>query len=142
MVENEFAHFLDAHAPVFERVLAELKRGEKRSHWMWYIFPQMKGLGSSFMAQRFAIQSLEQAKRYASHSVLGQRLRQCTLLANQIQDRGVSDIFGYPDDLKFHSCMTLFVLAVPEEPVFGSALEKFFDGQWDQQTLKILGRKA
>jgi uncharacterized protein (DUF1810 family) len=142
MPDAEFAHFLEAQAPVYDQVMAELSRGEKRSHWMWFIFPQVRGLGRSFMAQRFALQSLDQARRYASHPVLGRRLRECTRLVLAVQDRCVSDIFGYPDDLKFHSSMTLFALAAPEEPLFHSALAKFFKGLQDLKTVEILRAAA
>lgn len=138
MSEDEFAHFVEAQKPVFDRVVAELSQGEKRSHWMWFIFPQIQGLGHSSMSQRFAIQSLEQARRYTAHPTLGARLRRCAGLVVQVQGCGVPDIFGYPDDLKFHSSMTLFALATPGGLVFHSALAKYFDGRRDPKTLEIL----
>ncbi len=138
MPADEFEHFLKAQAPVYDQVVAELSAGEKRSHWMWFIFPQFAGLGHSHMAQRFALHSLEQARRYAQHRELGHRLRQCTRLVIAIQDRNVSEIFWSPDNLKFHSCMTLFHLALPEEPLFQSALEKYFDGAKDAGTVVLL----
>lgn len=141
MSADEFAHFLEAQEPVFDRVTRELAAGEKRSHWMWFIFPQMAGLGYSHMAQQYALHSLEEARRYAGHVILGERLRRCTRLVCGVQNRDVSDIFGYPDDLKFHSCMTLFALAVPEETLFGSTLEKYFVGRKDAKTMEILGLK-
>jgi uncharacterized protein (DUF1810 family) len=139
MPQDEFDHFLKAQAPVYNAVVRELSSGRKKTHWMWFIFPQLSGLGYSSMAQRFALRSLEEARRYAQHPELGQRLRQCTTLVVQIQDRDISDIFGYPDHLKFHSCMTLFDLAVPDEPVFQLALGKFFDGERDGRTVELLG---
>jgi uncharacterized protein (DUF1810 family) len=136
----EFDHFVEAQNPVYDEVVEELTRGRKRSHWMWFIFPQIKGLGHSSTSQRFAIQSLEQARRYADHVLLGRRLRECTRLVLYVEGRSVSEIFGYPDDLKFHSSMTSFAKAVPEEPLFDAALEKYFVGKRDAKTLEILER--
>jgi uncharacterized protein (DUF1810 family) len=135
---DEFQHFLDAQEAVFDQVIQELSAGRKESHWMWFIFPQIQGLGHSPMARKFALDSLEQAKRYAEHPACDQRLRQCTKLVTQIQGRTVSEIFGFPDDLKFHASMTLFSLAVPEDPVFKLALEKYFNGEADQRTMELL----
>jgi uncharacterized protein (DUF1810 family) len=142
MADDEFEHFLAAQNPVHDQVRAELSEGEKRSHWMWFVFPQIAGLGHSPMARRFALHSLPQARRFAAHPVLGRRLRDCTRLVLQVQGRQISDIFGFPDDLKFHSSMTLFALAVPEEPLFESALAKYFGGRRDAGTLGILGKDA
>lgn len=136
---TEFDHFVEAQKPVYDRVVAELRHGEKRSHWMWFIFPQIKGLGFSATSQRFAIQSPEQAGRYVDHPLLGQRLRKCTQLVLKAEGRTASDIFGHPDDLKFHSSMTLFALAASEEPLFKAALEKYFAKGQDLKTLQILG---
>ncbi len=130
--------FVEAQDPIFERVCAELRAGEKRSHWMWFIFPQVRGLGSSSIATRFAIASLAEAEAYAQHAVLGERLRECTRLVNAVQRRSVSEIFGYPDDLKFHSSMTLFAKAAPMVEAFGEALQKYFEGKLDQLTLDRL----
>lgn len=138
-MSDEFAHFLEAQEPVFDQVTRELSVGEKRTHWMWFIFPQVIGLGRSHMARRYAIHSLEQGGRYGAHPLLGERLRRCTRLVWEVQNRDVSDIFGYPDDLKFHSSMTLFALAVPDEPLFAFALEKYFAGRRDVKTVEILG---
>ena len=135
---NEFDHFLDAQSRVYDQVVEELTCGQKRSHWMWFIFPQIQGLGHSTMAHRFAIDSLDQARRYAHHPLLGQRLRQCTRLVLEVQERKISDILGYPDDLKFHSSLTLFAIAAPEEPVFDAALAKYFAAQRDSRTLEVL----
>ena len=136
---NEFDRFLEAQSRVYDQVVEELTSGRKSSHWMWFIFPQVRGLGHSAMAQRFAIASLDQARRFANHFVLGQRLRQCTRLVLHFQGREISDIFRFPDDLKFRSSMTLFAITAPEEPLFNSALKKYFDGQRDLRTLGILG---
>jgi uncharacterized protein (DUF1810 family) len=130
--------FVDAQSGVFDQVCSELRAGRKRSHWMWYIFPQITGLGSSTTAQEFAISSLAEANAYLDHSVLGPRLRACTELVNAIEGRSIEEIFGYPDHLKFHSSMTLFARAAPPEPVFPVALQKFFSGGVDQFTLERL----
>jgi uncharacterized protein (DUF1810 family) len=103
--------FVEAQAPVYTQVCEELRGGEKRSHWMWFIFPQIRGLGRSPMAERFAICSLEGARAYLEHEVLGERLRECTGLVNAVGGRSANEIFGEPDDLKFHSSMTLFAQA-------------------------------
>ena len=132
--------FVNAQAPVYERVVAELRAGEKRSHWMWFIFPQPAGLGHSEMARRFAISSLDEAKAYLAHPVLGPRLRECTALVNAVNGRSIEDIFGYPDDLKFRSSMTLFARTAGEgssrnwlfgDEVFEAALKKYFGGNHD-----------
>ena len=138
MVEDDpfdLQRFVDAQAPVYERVRAELKNGHKQSHWMWFIFPQIAGLGHSAMAQRYAIPSLDEAKAYFAHPVLGARLRECTRLIVQVDRKSAYDILGSPDDMKFHSCMTLFARAAPEEQIFMDAQDKFFDGAEDQATI-------
>jgi len=126
--------FLDAQEPVYGQVLAELRAGAKRSHWMWFIFPQIAGLGRSPTAQVYAIASLDEARAYAAHPVLGVRLRQCTELVLAQQGLAIGGIFGFPDDLKFHSSMTLFARATGEA-LFRQALEQFFGGEEDQATL-------
>ncbi|HZC65735.1 MAG TPA: DUF1810 domain-containing protein [Candidatus Dormibacteraeota bacterium] len=130
--------FVDAQGPVFAKVCSELRAGCKQTHWMWFIFPQLAGLGSSEMAARFAIGSKEEAQAYLAHEILGPRLRRCTQLVNEISGRSVSQIFAYPDDLKFHSSMTLFNQAAPREQSFADALQKYFAGQPDKQTLLLL----
>jgi uncharacterized protein (DUF1810 family) len=130
--------FVDAQAGVFEQACSELRAGRKRSHWMWFIFPQIKGLGSSPMAMRFAISSLAEARAYLDHAVLGPRLRECCEIVVGVTGRSVDEIFGYPDDLKFHSSMTLFAQAAVENRVFLDALEKYFGGELDQATLERL----
>jgi uncharacterized protein (DUF1810 family) len=124
--------FVDAQASCFAQVRSELAAGKKKTHWMWFIFPQLEGLGSSSMAQRFAISGLEEAKAYLAHPVLGARLRDCTSLVNAVSGRSVEDIFGYPDDLKFHSSVTLF--AKVENGVFAEALKKYFNEIPDKAT--------
>ena len=130
--------FVDAQNPVFDEVRSELRRGLKESHWMWFIFPQIRGLGRSSMAEEFAIGSLEEAKAYLAHAVLGPRLRECTGLVNSVEGRSIRQIFGSPDDLKFRSCMTLFARATEDNQVFNDALRKCSGGEPDQRTLARL----
>jgi uncharacterized protein (DUF1810 family) len=138
--------FVDAQASCFAQVRSELLAGKKRTHWMWFIFPQLSGLGSSPMAQRFAISGAPEAHAYLLHSVLGDRLRDCTALVNAVDSRSVGEIFGYPDDLKFHSSVTLFAWAVTHGPafqmlgshVFSDALAKYFNGVPDKATIDRL----
>ena len=129
--------FVDAQRGIYEQARAELAAGEKRSHWMWFIFPQVHGLGSSSMAQRYAITGLAEAKAYLAHPLLGERLRDCTSLVNATEGRTLDQIFGYPDDLKFHSSLTLFARA--EAGVFAEALRKYFRGREDDGTVRMLG---
>jgi len=135
----DLQRFVDAQAPVYQRVLAELRQGEKQSHWMWFIFPQLAGLGHSPMAQRFAIASREEAVAYLGHVVLGHRLRECTALVNAVQGRTIREILGSPDDIKFCSSMTLFG-AVSSDPEFAEAIQKFHGGTPDRRTLELLAR--
>jgi uncharacterized protein (DUF1810 family) len=130
--------FADAQQPVYETVRAELRAGQKRSHWMWFVFPQIEGLGSSGMARRFAISSLEEARAYLEHPVLGARLRECSRLVADVNGRSIEEIFGYPDDMKFRSSMTLFAQATPENEVFVECLRKYFEGEADPSTLARL----
>jgi len=135
----DLARFLNAQAGIFPQVLAELGAGQKRSHWIWFIFPQMKGLGSSSHSQFYGIGSLQEASAYWSHPVLGPRLEQCTILVNQIRKKPINQILGSPDDLKFRSSMTLFARAATDTTVFNEALQKYFAGQPDLLTLELLG---
>lgn len=129
-------HFMQAQAPVIEAVLTELRAGQKRSHWMWFVFPQVEGLGSSPRSQRYALHSLAEARAYLAHPVLGPRLTACTeAVLGHAGQRTANEIFGSPDDLKFHSSMTLFHRAAPEEALFRQALDAFFDGEEDERTL-------
>lgn len=130
--------FLDAQQPIYQTVLAELRAGRKASHWIWFIFPQIAGLGHSGMAQKFAIASLDEAKAYLQHPVLGPRLRECTQLVLNVEGRSAEEIFGYPDYLKFRSCLTLFLAAITDNTLFKSALLKYFHGKPDQLTLDLL----
>jgi uncharacterized protein (DUF1810 family) len=134
----DLQRFVDAQAPVIDRVREELAQGRKRSHWMWFIFPQIAGLGFSAMAQRYAIASLDGAKAYLEHPILGARLEDCTRLVLAVTGRSVTEIFGSPDDMKFRSSMTLFSQAAPDKAIFAEALRKYFDGEPDPETLKRL----
>ena len=131
--------FVAAQAAVFERVTAELAAGAKRSHWMWFVFPQIAGLGRSANAQRYAIASRAEAQAYLAHPVLGPRLVRCTELVNAVTSRTAHDIFGSPDDMKLHSSLTLFDAVSPPGNVFAAALDKFFSGTRDAATLRLLG---
>jgi len=133
-----FEHFVQAQDPVYDTVLAELAAGEKRSHWMWFIFPQLKALGQSATAKKFGLQSLQEARAYLAHSVLGPRLLACTNTVNGVSGRSVHEIFGSPDDLKFRSSMTLFAHAVPEETEFCDALRRYYPDGADPLTLRLI----
>jgi uncharacterized protein (DUF1810 family) len=130
--------FVDAQNPVFTQVCSELREGQKQSHWMWFIFPQIEGLGSSPLARKYAISSLDEAKAYLDHALLGPRLRECVQLVLTVDHRTVGQIFGTPDDLKFRSSLTLFSRADPESPLFQRALQKYFGGEADPATLARL----
>ena len=129
---------MKAQAPVYAQALAELKRGSKQSHWMWYVFPQIAGLGHSAMSHTYAIQSLEEARDYLAHPVLGARLRECCRIVMALDGKTAHEIFRSPDDLKFRSCLTLFARAAPDEPLFDDLLMKYFGGQEDPATLDLL----
>jgi uncharacterized protein (DUF1810 family) len=133
--------FLDAQAPTYNTVLAELRAGRKSSHWIWFIFPQIAGLGHSGMAQKFAIASLDEAKAYLQHPILGPRLRECTQLVLNVNGRSAEEIFSSPDNLKFRSCLTLFMTATTDNTIFKDALLKYFGGKPDQLTLDILAQR-
>ncbi|MET0971458.1 MAG: DUF1810 domain-containing protein [Tardiphaga sp.] len=133
---HDLQRFVDAQDPLYDRVVGELSRGRKTSHWMWFIFPQVAGLGFSAMAQRYAIQSRDEAEAYLAHDSLGPRLQQCTELVCAVSDTSIRDILGAPDDAKFRSSMTLFK-AVSGRDTFAQALAKYYDGD-DAATLKIL----
>lgn len=129
---------MDAQQPVYASVCAELRLGSKRSHWMWFIFPQIKGLGHSVMARKYAISSLEEARAYLQHPLLGARLRECSRLVAAVDGRSADEIFGFPDNLKFRSSMTLFAQAAPHDQVFTECLRKYFGGAADPSTLAQL----
>jgi uncharacterized protein (DUF1810 family) len=141
----DLERFVRAQEPQFAAVIAELGAGHKRGHWMWFIFPQLQGLGSSATALHFGIRSLAEAHAYLQHPLLGERLRRCTQLVNEIAGRSATQIFGYPDDLKFRSCMSLFRRAAQGagaedagNAVFGEALRRFFAGEEDSLTRERL----
>ncbi|MBZ6076687.1 DUF1810 domain-containing protein [Microvirga puerhi] len=135
--------FIDAQASVFETVLQELRAGRKQSHWMWYIFPQLRGLGASSMSDFYGIGSLDEARAYLGHPVLGERLVRCTAQVLQIGDRSLRAIFGTPDDMKFRSSMTLFDRAAgKDQDIFQRALDRYCDGKADERTLAHLSAGA
>jgi len=136
---HHLQRFVDAQAGVYANVVKELAAGRKRNHWMWFIFPQVAGLGSSAMAQRYAIGSRDEAQAYLAHDLLGPRLLECTGLVIKVADKTIHDILGSPDDLKFCSSMTLFG-AVSGKPLFAEAIAKYFAGAKDQATLAILSQ--
>lgn len=131
--------FVQAQAGVYERVLAELRAGAKRSHWMWFIFPQLAGLGWSPTARLYAIQSLHEARAYLEHPVLGPRLRECAEEVLGVEGRSAHQIFGSPDDLKLRSCATLFAQVSPEGSVFHQLLDRYYEGEPDARTLDLIG---
>lgn len=127
--------FVEAQAPVIDQVRSELSAGRKQSHWMWFVFPQLRGLGSSPMAEKYGIGSRGEAEAYLAHPVLGPRLRECTELVNAVPNASIKQILGYPDDLKFRSSMTLFFTVTNDNGVFRTALEKYFNGEPDRATI-------
>jgi uncharacterized protein (DUF1810 family) len=135
----DLQRFVGAQAPVIDTVRQELAAGRKQSHWMWFVFPQLAGLGRSPTAQHFALRSLAEAEAYLRHPVLGPRLVECTSLAAAVEGRSAHDIFGSPDDLKFRSSLTLFARTAGAPPIFAAALQKFFEGRPDPATLELLG---
>ncbi len=137
----DLQRFLDAQESAYPTALAEIRAGRKRTHWMWFVFPQIEGLGSSPTSQRFAIKSLDEARAYLDHPVLGPRLSGCAEALLGITGLDASDVFGYPDDLKLRSSLTLFELASPTESVFGKVLEKFFGGERDETTLRLVNMR-
>ena len=140
MVANNFVldRFLDAQKNSYSIALAELQSGKKRSHWIWYVFPQLKGLGRSTNAEFFGVDGLAEAQAYLANPVLGQRLREAIEVVLIHKDKDISSILGELDALKFRSCLTLFLLAAPTEKLFANALGQFFAGELDSQTLALL----
>lgn len=134
--------FVDAQDPVFEQVLKELSTGRKQSHWMWFVFPQIAGLGHSEMARRYAITCLDEAQAYLAHPLLGARLEQCAKIIEPQLQWTARQIFGSPDDLKLHSSMTLFAAAAPQRKVFQGVLDTFFDGNPDAHTLEKISNRS
>jgi uncharacterized protein (DUF1810 family) len=134
----DLQRFVDAQEPVYAAVVAELRAARKTSHWMWFVFPQITGLGSSAVAQHYSIKSLAEAQSYPRHPVLGPRLAECVRLMLAIDGRAAAQILGGVDAMKFRSSMTLFERAAAEDPIFAQALEKYYDGRRDDATLAIL----
>jgi uncharacterized protein (DUF1810 family) len=138
-LHSDFMRFIDAQAPVYDHVLTELRNGRKQSHWMWYVFPQIAGLGLSIMSQRFALASRSEAQAYLDHPILGLRLIECTDAMLAHRHLSAYAILGSPDDLKFRSSMTLFDAVTQKGSPFERALEQFYDGERDEKTLALLG---
>jgi uncharacterized protein (DUF1810 family) len=139
---HDLQRFVEAQGSIYAVALAELRAGRKRGHWMWFIFPQLAGLGSSSTSAQYAIRSLQEARAYLKHPVLGPRLAECVQAANAVRGRSAGDIFGYPDELKFRSSLTLFAMAAASEAKapFQHALDKYFEGKGDAATQAKLGR--
>jgi uncharacterized protein (DUF1810 family) len=131
--------FVRAQQDDYEQALSEIRAGDKRTHWMWYIFPQLDGLGSSSTAKYYAIKSIDEARAYLAHPVLGTRLLECAEAVVRVEDRSATDIFGFPDDVKLRSCATLFARVSPAGSVFERLLEKYYGGERDGKTLRLLG---
>jgi len=134
----DLERFAEAQKATYHNALAELKQGKKSGHWMWFMFPQLRGLGRSSISERYGISSIDEARSYLEHPLLGPRLRECTEAVNAIAGRTAEQIFGSPDNLKFHSSMTLFHLASPRTKEFATALRKYFNGRDDQRSLDLL----
>lgn len=136
---HDLGRFVDAHAEDYDRALAEIKGGRKRSHWIWYIFPQIDGLGFSSMSRRYSIKSRDEARAYLAHPLLGRRLVECCEATLSVEGRSAYEIFGSPDDLKLRSCATLFASVTPPDSVFARLLGKYFRGERDGKTLQLIG---
>jgi uncharacterized protein (DUF1810 family) len=134
----DLQRFVDAQEGVIDQVMRELRSGRKRTHWMWFVFPQVEGLGSSELAQRYAISSRAEAEAYLAHPMLGSRLRECTALVTDLEGHSATEVFGAPDDLKFRSSMTLFEAVAASPEPFTTALERYYDGDRDERTLAFL----
>jgi uncharacterized protein (DUF1810 family) len=137
----DLGRFVQAQADIYEQALAEIRRGRKQSHWMWFVFPQIDGLGFSPTSIHYAIKSIAEAEAYLNHPVLGPRLVECAEAALGIEGRTASQVFGSPDDMKLKSCATLFANVSPAGSVFEQLLEKYFRGERDATTLKLLGAR-
>lgn len=138
ITDDTLNRFIDAQENVYPQVLRELKKGKKSSHWMWFIFPQIDGLGFSSTAKYYSIKGIEEAKAYIAHPVLGKRLLECSDIVLKTEGRSADDFFGYPDNLKLKSSMTLFNFVNPGNKIFGEVIKKYFSGQPDEQTLSLL----
>jgi uncharacterized protein (DUF1810 family) len=138
---HDLERFVQAQDAVIDQVRSELRQGRKRTHWMWFVFPQIEGLGSSPTARFYAISSLAEAEAYLAHPVLGPRLLECTRLVTQVAGQSIEEIMGYPDDLKLRSSLTLFAHATADNEVFLAALRKYFGGEFDPRTLERLNEE-
>lgn len=134
----DLGRFVEAQTPVFSRVLDELSAGRKASHWMWFVFAQLRGLGHSEMAKRFAISGLAEARAYLQHDVLGPRLEECVKILLSHHDKSATQIFGSPDDMKLRSCLTLFLAVSPTSTLYQQALDQFYSGEADGRTVALL----
>ena len=139
--QNDFNlnRFVAAQENIYQTVIGELKNGDKQSHWMWFIFPQIDGLGTSSTAKFYAIKNIEEASAYCNHPILGKRLLECSAILLTINNKSADDIFGFPDYVKLQSCMTLFSVVFPQESVFKEVLSKYYKDQMDEKTIKIAG---
>ena len=137
-MNNSLERFLIAQENTYKDSLAEMQQGRKTSHWMWFIFPQIAGLGHSSTARHFALAGIDEAQAYLAHPLLGKRLEECCRILAATEGRTASQIFGYPDDLKLHSSLTLFAQAAPELPLFDACLAQYYKGQRDAATLELL----
>ena len=139
---DDLERFVEAQSAIFEQALAEIRSGRKRSHWMWFIFPQFRGLGASPTSQHYAIASLAEAEAYLRHPILGPRLQECVQALLALDGPTASEIFGYPDDLKLRSSATLFAHVSPPASSFEQLLEKYFDGERDSRTIRLIRERA
>lgn len=139
---HDLSRYLLAHETRYQQALAEIRAGRKQSHWMWYVFPQFNGLGSSPNSQLYAIKSAAEARAYLRHPVLGPRLEECCEAVIAVRGRSAADIFGFPDDRKLRSCATLFAVVSPPGSVFERVIDRFFNGERDDQTLVLMGLTA
>ncbi|MBQ9009475.1 MAG: DUF1810 domain-containing protein [Clostridia bacterium] len=135
---KDLKRFLDAQERDYETALKEIQAGHKQSHWIWYIFPQLEGLGYSSMAVYYGIENLEEAKEYLAHPVLRARLLEISEALLHLGKKNPTEVMGYPDDMKLRSCMTLFMLAAPDEPVFRAVLDRYFEGKPDEKTIELV----
>ena len=139
MIESSLDRFLEAQEGVYARALDDLRGGRKRSHWMWFVFPQIDGLGFSAMSKRYAIRSRAEAQAYLAHPILGPRLLECFAAVLAVEGKSAREIMGSPDDMKLASCATLFERAAPGQPLFGQVLDRYYRGRRDEATLRLLG---
>ena len=137
-IDNNLLRFLEAQQSIYSNVVKELQIGKKTTHWMWFIFPQIDGLGNSTTAKYYSIKTIEEAREYWMHPILGKRLLECANVILETQNKTADEIFGYPDTMKLRSCMTLFNFIAPEHKVFAAVLKKYFNCEEDEQTLSIL----